>query len=134
MIKTTFGKISALCDTTGHLGTISRLGGTDIGRVSISDAVRLMRFLKALSEAAREYAQERLRLAETVGVPEPGHSNIRRLPPEKMAELYAVECDIPVAPLPLSALEGAPITAGDLLLLEPFLLMPDVPAPTPIKE
>jgi hypothetical protein len=86
----------------------------------------LMKFKKAVEAELQEYEEQRIELVKKYGTNDGkdnivvGQDRMAEFIP-KMMELHEVEVDIHVSKIRLENLEGAKLSADDMLHLEPFV-------------
>jgi len=129
-IKCTCANLEKLRDAPGRPGPLAKIANYE-DLSSVVDHVRRVRFIKALQPEVIEYAQAIATLGEKYGKPMQGGSYFA-IDPDKetefkaeKAKIDAEERTIRITPLPPSAYDKIPLSALDLLALEPFIVLPD---------
>lgn len=129
MIKVTLGEIDRLrvsnIDRSGSALTHLRLTGAE---TSIVDRLQIRRLVEALELAVADYEKYlRALVADCGGRPDKDDPARTTFPPDrvvefndKRAKLHQTVVEVCVMPLPLSALERAPLTVDDLNALQKF--------------
>jgi hypothetical protein len=127
----TLGRLDKIRDTIpGKSGPLSKIANFE-DMSSVVDHVRRVRFVKALQTELTEYSKAVATIAQKYGESQQGGAFFT-IKPERQAEfaaekekLDAETRELLINPLPVSAYEKIPLTAFDLIGLEPFVVMPE---------
>jgi hypothetical protein len=130
----TLGRLDKIRDTVpGKPGPLTKIANFEDNLLesSVVDHVRRVRFVKALQTELVEYSKAMATIAQKYGESQQGGAFFT-IKPEKQAEfaaekekLDAETRELLINPLPVSAYEKIPLTAFDLIGLEPFVVMPE---------
>ena len=132
-IQCTCADLEKLRDAPNRPGPLTKIANYEESPddLSVIDRVRRMRFVKALFPEVTEYAQAVATLGQKCGKPTQGGKYFV-IDLEKEDEFKAEKAKIDaetrtifLMPLPVSAYEKIPLTALDLMALEPFIVLPE---------
>jgi len=153
-IKCTWGEVIAIRGRNGAVGPLAKiLAANKSSGFSLVDRARLQRFCAPILNELGKIEPTHLALLEKYGTErpdKPGHydlpKRVRGTPEEKQrqeydaeyAKLEAVEVELTLLPLPTDVVEQFDFSTSDLLALDKFLKLPEIPdeqaAPSPTEE
>lgn len=133
MVKVTYGELNRL-----RLSSIDRTGSPLVHlrltdrETSIVDRIRIGRLVEKLTKAVADYERDLQTVADDCGGQRSRENPANtKIPDDRMEEwthkvrdLHLTEVEVDVVPLPLSALEHAPLTVDDLDALRTFIVFP----------
>lgn len=133
-IKCTYKDLADLRDRDGVPGPMTKFNNVG-DNVSLVDRTRIMKWLKPIIAETAEFEKTHLALLGKYGQRNKDRANLYVIPPEKQAEyqtengrLEATEVEVASVPLPVESYDGkVPMTVGDLVVLEKFVVMPEAP-------
>lgn len=141
MIKCTYRDLAGLRDQTiggvNRPGPLTKLAQADDTRVPLlMDRIRIGRFVQKVIAEIKVMETDALELLRKYGKQDEKNPTMFNIAPENRAvfnaendKLNETECEITLLPLPESVYGRLPLTAGDLMALEKFIVLsPEVKA------
>jgi len=139
MIKCTYHDLAGLRDQTVNQGStqitkpgpLTKLAQADETRIPLlMDRIRIGRFVGKIVAEIKEMEADAMKLLSKYGKQEEKNPAIFNIPPinrelfnEENNKLNDTECEITLLPLPESVYGRLPLTAGDLMALEKFIVL-----------